>query len=69
MLLASVNFFLGGVAGYQLTRVVNYRLAEGDSMPQVIDYIFNGAKKPEATTPAKVTDLVKDEKIVENLKK
>ncbi|OBA22055.1 UPF0041-domain-containing protein [Metschnikowia bicuspidata var. bicuspidata NRRL YB-4993] len=39
-LLASVNFFLGGVAGYQLIRVVNYRRAEGDSPAQVFKYLF-----------------------------
>lgn len=41
-LLASVNFFLGGVAGYQVFRIVNYRRSEGDSAGQVVKYIFNG---------------------------
>lgn len=41
-LLASVNFFLGGVAGYQLVRIVNYRREKGDSPGQVFSYIFNG---------------------------
>ncbi|KAG7195929.1 Mitochondrial pyruvate carrier subunit [Scheffersomyces spartinae] len=45
MLLASVNFFLGGVAGYQLVRIVNYRKAEGDSPAQVFRYIFNGSEE------------------------
>lgn len=44
-LLASVNFFLGGVAGYQLVRIVDYRRKEGDSAGQVFNYIFKG--KPE----------------------
>lgn len=42
MLLASVNFFLGCTAGYQITRIVNYRLKNGDNLPQLMDYIFNG---------------------------
>ncbi|AOW31540.1 hypothetical protein MG5_06181 [Candida albicans P57072] len=54
MLLASVNFFLGGVAGYQLLRIVNYRRDLGDSPMQVFNYILNGdaaaVKEPE---PAK----------------
>ncbi|KAL6450087.1 MPC3 Mitochondrial pyruvate carrier 3 [Candida maltosa Xu316] len=41
-LLASVNFFLGGVAGYQLIRIVNYRREAGDSPLQVFRYILNG---------------------------
>lgn len=38
-LLASVNLFLGGVAGYQLSRVINYRRAQGDSPSQVFKYL------------------------------
>ena len=41
-LLASVNFFLGGVAGYQLVRIVNFRREKGDSPAQVFHYLFNG---------------------------
>ena len=40
------EFLLGGVAGYQLIRIVNYRREAGDSPMQVFDYIING--KPEA---------------------
>ncbi|SCU92438.1 LANO_0E00870g1_1 [Lachancea nothofagi CBS 11611] len=47
MLLASVNFFLGGTAGYQLSRICNYRLQQGDSTKQVIDYVINGPKAPD----------------------
>ena len=43
-LLASVNFFLGGVAGYQLVRIVNLRREKGDSPAQVFHYLFNGAQ-------------------------
>ncbi|GBL48873.1 Mitochondrial pyruvate carrier subunit [Candidozyma auris] len=53
-LLASVNFFLGGVAGYQLTRIVNYRRAQGDNASQVFHYIFNGSAanaEPVKTEP------------------
>lgn len=42
-LLASVNFFLAGVAGFQISRIVNFRLKEGDSKKQVMDYIINGS--------------------------
>lgn len=48
-LLASVNFFLGGVAGYQLFRITNYRLSQGDSPAQVMSYMINGP-------PAKVEE-------------
>lgn len=41
-LLASVNFFLGGVAGYQLTRIANWRYSQGDSVSQVFKYIASG---------------------------
>lgn len=53
-LLASVNFFLGGVAGYQLIRIVNYRRAAGDNTSQVFHYIFNGEAAADAQpVPAK----------------
>lgn len=41
-LLASVNFFLGGVAGYQLLRIGKYRVDAGDSPAQVFNYIVSG---------------------------
>jgi hypothetical protein len=41
-LLASVNFFLGAVAGYQIFRIGSYRVSEGDSPMQVFKYITNG---------------------------
>lgn len=47
-LLASVNFFLGGVAGYQLTRIINFRREQGDSPAQVFQYIFKGADEGTA---------------------
>lgn len=39
-LLASVNFFLGGVAGYQLLRVIKFRREQGDSLAQVYSYLL-----------------------------
>lgn len=45
VLLASVNFFLGGIAGYQLLRISNYRRERGDSPSQVIKYILTGANE------------------------
>ncbi|SCU79475.1 LADA_0B00914g1_1 [Lachancea dasiensis] len=47
MLLASVNFFLGGTAGYQLTRIINYRKEQGDTPGQIMSYVLNGPKAPE----------------------
>lgn len=41
-LLASVNFFLGGVAGYQLLRIANWRKSQGDSPMQVFQYLMKG---------------------------
>lgn len=52
MLLASVNFFLGGVAGYQLVRIVKYRHDAGDSPGQIVKYIFDG-KTAEALAEEK----------------
>lgn len=47
-LLASVNFFLGAVAGYQVTRIVNWRKEQGDSPKQVAYYLFEGKTAPGA---------------------
>lgn len=52
-LLASVNFFLGGVAGYQLYRIVDYRVAAGDSPSQVFKYLVQGNPETEAKAEAK----------------
>ncbi|OWB65707.1 hypothetical protein B5S33_g1015 [[Candida] boidinii] len=56
-LLASVNFFLGGVAGYQIIRIFNWRRTLGDTPAESFKYIVNGtpedSKKKEITeTPA-----------------
>lgn len=53
MLLASVNFFLGGVASYQLYRIVDYRRAAGDSPGQVFQYILKGDEALQSETAAK----------------
>ncbi|AAS52475.1 AEL210Cp [Eremothecium gossypii ATCC 10895] len=45
-LLASVNFFLGLTASYQLARIARYRLREGDSAGEVLRYIVNGPRDP-----------------------
>ncbi|CDO96147.1 unnamed protein product [Kluyveromyces dobzhanskii CBS 2104] len=45
-LLASVNFFLGGTAGYNLGRIIKYRIAEGDNTSSILNYIINGPEKP-----------------------
>ncbi|CUM53935.1 unnamed protein product [Debaryomyces tyrocola] len=54
MLLASVNFFLGGVAGYQIYRLADYRVNEGDSPAQVFNYIVRGSS--ETAEPATNTE-------------
>lgn len=54
LLLASVNFFLGGVAGYQLIRIAHYRTSLGDSPAQVFKYIMNGDQANAAPADAKV---------------
>ncbi|KAK6202982.1 mitochondrial pyruvate carrier, partial [Scheffersomyces amazonensis] len=41
-LLASVNFFLGGVAGYQIFRIVSFRKEKGDNNLQVFNYLLHG---------------------------
>ncbi|GMM55085.1 mitochondrial pyruvate carrier [Maudiozyma humilis] len=53
-LLASVNIFLAATAGYQVSRIINYRLENGDSMKEVIQYMISGTDKntAAATTPA-----------------
>lgn len=59
MLLASVNFFLGVTAGWQLGRIVKYRLSLGDSPVQVVKYVVNGEKKvvgePEVKAAARAS--------------
>lgn len=57
MLLASVNFFLGGVAGYQIFRLADYRVKEGDSPAQVFKYIVSGSS--ETVEPATNTEPTK----------
>lgn len=60
-LLASVNFFLGSVAGYQIYRVADYRVKAGDSPAQVFNYLLSGSsesaeKAKEATTNTEPTN-------------
>ncbi|ODQ59820.1 hypothetical protein WICANDRAFT_62407 [Wickerhamomyces anomalus NRRL Y-366-8] len=49
-LLASVNFFLAGTAGYQISRIINYRKSEGDSPREIVNYLINGPQKPKIDT-------------------
>lgn len=53
-LLASVNFFLGSVAGYQLIRIVHYRNSLGDSPAQVFRYIMEGDGSAADSSDAEV---------------
>lgn len=57
-LLASVNFFLGCTAGYHMSRIVKYRIQNGDSPGQVIRYIFNGEQSSRAQQTAAEKKLV-----------
>ncbi|ESW97766.1 brain protein 44 [Ogataea parapolymorpha DL-1] len=51
MLLASVNFLLGTVAGYQVIRLYNWRRTLGDSPLDSFKYIINGTPEASSTTP------------------
>lgn len=42
--LASVNFFLGVVAGAQVVRIFSWRLDSGDSVGQALNYLALGKK-------------------------
>lgn len=55
-LLASVNFFLGGVAGYQIIRLANYRIAAGDTPIQTIKYICLGNDQENAEAHPAVSE-------------
>lgn len=52
-LLASVNFFLGTVAGFQLTRVYGYQKTLGYTGSEAVMNIINGKTgQPAAAQPA-----------------
>lgn len=51
MLLASVNFFLAGTAGFQIARLIKYRKEQGDTTGQVFNYILNGPQKEKIQEP------------------
>lgn len=57
-LLASVNFFLGGVAGFQVVRIVKYRHDEGDSAGQIVKYIFAGKTADKEVAEQKQQQLI-----------
>jgi hypothetical protein len=46
--LASVNFFLGTVAGYQLTRIYGYQKSLGHSPSEAVLQIIKGSSNTEA---------------------
>lgn len=61
-LLASVNIFLAGTAGYQISRIVNYRLENGDTKKQVLKYLVtsqdtNKGKKKITDSTATASNL------------
>ncbi|KAH3688722.1 hypothetical protein WICPIJ_000322 [Wickerhamomyces pijperi] len=64
-LLASVNTFVALTSGYQLARIVNYRLNEGDDVKQVFNYIINGKDNTAAEVDAE-KDQKAQEAIVSN---
>lgn len=47
-LLASVNFFLGTVAGYQVFRMYNFQTSKGATPFEAVKEIVSPSKKPEA---------------------
>ncbi|KAK9244135.1 hypothetical protein V1506DRAFT_542322 [Lipomyces tetrasporus] len=52
-LLASVNFFLGTVAGVQLTRLFSYNRSLGKSYPETFQALFvQDGGKPKIVVPA-----------------
>lgn len=55
-LLASVNFFLGGVAGYQIYRIASWRHLLGESPGQVFNYLLG---KTDPAAPVAVTAAAK----------
>ncbi|KAK9462180.1 uncharacterized protein V1516DRAFT_673970 [Lipomyces oligophaga] len=57
-LLASVNFFLGAVAGVQLTRVFSYHRSLGKSYPESFQALFSSTA---ASAPAAVAASTKIE--------
>lgn len=54
-LLASVNFFLGCTAGYHISRIINYRIRNGDNAGEVVRYIFNGENSVKQPSTAAVS--------------
>ncbi|CCH40636.1 hypothetical protein BN7_170 [Wickerhamomyces ciferrii] len=63
-LLASVNFFLSGTAGYQISRLINYRNQQGDSPSEIFKYIVNGPKdETKDVAPGANVNKI-DEKVV-----
>lgn len=46
-LLASVNFFLGAVAGYQVVRIFNYQKAMGYSSGEAIMNLLQAKNEPK----------------------
>ncbi|KAH3670972.1 hypothetical protein OGAPHI_000683 [Ogataea philodendri] len=54
MLLASVNFLLGTVAGLQIIRIYNWRRSLGDSPSETFKYILNGTPTPPEQISAKL---------------
>lgn len=71
ILLASVNFFLGAVAGVQVYRIFNYQTSLGNSVPQALKNIAfpsdkkeTPSSKPQGTVAAAIAeaDAAKQEK-------
>lgn len=54
-LLASVNFFLGCTAGYHISRIISYRIRNGDNAGDVVRYIFNGENSVKQPSTAAVS--------------
>lgn len=58
--LASVNFFLGTVAGVQLGRIIKYQQSQGMSMSEIISGIIQGKKIETSKTPSSQSSSEQD---------
>lgn len=55
-LLASVNGFLALTAGYQISRIINYRKSLGDNPSQIFKYIIDGENAAATNVTPKSND-------------
>lgn len=61
-LLASVNFFLGAVAGYQVVRIFNYQKEQGFSTGESILNLLSAKNDSKKEEPVSVAAAIAAEK-------